>query len=281
MEAYKKQLKHFVDLKMAGNNVIERIFAEHMPVPFQSVLIDDCIETGRDYNDGGAKYNTSYIQGTGLGTLTDCLTAIKYHVFDRKDIDFKELLRACKGNFKGRYEIIRQILINKTPKYGNDDDYADSIARELVEIYFETVDTSGYGEKKTLAKISGKVDLFLYDLKMMDSEKHKLHTGVSNKIIIENLEMLDKLGKQIIIRFPLIPRVNSAEANITSMCELVSGLRNVEGISILPYHELGVDKAKRLGKESRVYARPSGRLLSRSLRLIKSYQLALPLGREP
>jgi len=140
IEAYKKQLKYIVDLKIAGNNIIERIFAKHMPVPFQSVLIDNCIETGKDYNDGGAKYNTSYIQGTGLGTLTDCLTAIKYHAFDRKDIDFKKLLKACRDNFKGRYEIIRQILLNKTPKYGNDDDYADSIARELVEIYFEAVD---------------------------------------------------------------------------------------------------------------------------------------------
>ncbi len=140
IEAYKKQLKHFVDLKIAGNNIIERIFAEHMPVPFQSLLIDECIETGKDYNDGGAKYNTSYIQGTGLGTLTDCLTAIKYHAFDRKDIAFEELLKACRNNFKGKYEMIRQILLNKTPKYGNDDDYADNIAKELVEIYFEAVD---------------------------------------------------------------------------------------------------------------------------------------------
>jgi pyruvate formate-lyase/glycerol dehydratase family glycyl radical enzyme len=140
IEAYKSQLKHFVNLKIVGNNIIERIFAEHMPVPFQSVLIDDCIETGKDYNNGGAKYNTSYIQGTGLGTLTDSLTSIKYHAFDRKDIAFKELLKACKDNFKGKYEIVRQILLNRTPKYGNDDDYADNIAKELVEIYFEVLD---------------------------------------------------------------------------------------------------------------------------------------------
>ncbi len=140
LEAYRSQLKHFVDLKIAGNHIIERIFAEHMPVPFQSVLIDSCVETGKDYNNGGAKYNTSYIQGTGLGTLTDCLTAIKYHVFDQENIAFKELLKACRDNFKGKYEILRQILLNKTPKYGNDDGYADAIAKELVEIYFEVVD---------------------------------------------------------------------------------------------------------------------------------------------
>lgn len=140
MEAFKKQLEWFVNLKVIGNNIIERIFARHMPVPFQSILIDDCIERGRDYNNGGAKYNTSYIQGTGLGTLTDCLSAIKYNVFDQKEIDFKDLLKACRDDFKGQHEIVRQILLNKTPKYGNDNDYADNIARELVEIYFEALD---------------------------------------------------------------------------------------------------------------------------------------------
>lgn len=141
-----------------------------------------------------------------------------------------------------------------------------------------TVDTSGYMERKTLAKISSKVDLFLYDLKMMDPKEHKLHTGVSNKRIIENLKMLDKLGKQIIIRFALIPHVNNTEANIASMCELLSRLKNVEGISILPYHRLGVDKAKRLGKEARICAKPSERLLHRSVTLIKRYGLAVNVG---
>jgi len=140
MEAYKKQLKYFVDLKVKGNNVIERLYARYMPAPFLSLLIDDCIENGKDYHNGGARYNTSYIQGTGLGTLADCMTAIKYHVFDKKDMSFKELLEACKENFEGKYEEIRWILIYKTPKYGNDDDYADSIARELVDAYIEVLD---------------------------------------------------------------------------------------------------------------------------------------------
>lgn len=140
VEAYEKQLKYFVDLKIIGNNVIERIFAKYMPVPFQSILIDDCIEKGKDYHDGGARYNTSYIQGTGLGTLTDCLIAIKYHVFDKKRTNFDDVLKACRNNFEGNYEILRQMLLNKTPKYGNDDNYADSIARELVEIYFRVLD---------------------------------------------------------------------------------------------------------------------------------------------
>ena len=72
---------------MRGNNVIERLYATYMPAPFLSLLIDDCIARGKDYHDGGARYNTTYIQGVGLGTITDAMTAIKYHVFDREDVD--------------------------------------------------------------------------------------------------------------------------------------------------------------------------------------------------
>ncbi|MCD6363193.1 MAG: glycyl radical protein [Synergistetes bacterium] len=140
MEAYKKQLKYFVDLKVIGNNIIERLYATHMPAPFMSVLFDDCIKKGEDYHAGGPRYRTTYIQGTGMGTLTDSLTAIKYHVFDKGTMTMDELLDACRNNFEGKYEITRQILLNKTPKYGNDDDYADSIAREVFEAYFEILD---------------------------------------------------------------------------------------------------------------------------------------------
>ena len=84
IDAFKKQLHHFIDIKIAGNNIIERIYANDMPVPFLSLLIDDCIATGRDYHDGGARYNTSYIQGVGLGTMTDCLTSLKVNVFEEK-----------------------------------------------------------------------------------------------------------------------------------------------------------------------------------------------------
>lgn len=138
-----------------------------------------------------------------------------------------------------------------------------------------TVDTSGYVESKILTKISNMVDLFLYDLKIMDCKKHKQHTGVSNKPIIENLRILDRLGKQIIVRFPLIPRINNTEDNIASMCELLSELKNVECISILPYHRLGVDKAKRLGRVVRVCTNPSDKLLNQTIKLIQSFGLAV------
>jgi formate C-acetyltransferase len=138
-DAFKRQLKYFIDVKIKGNDLIERLYADCLPVPFLSILIDDCAAKGKDYNDGGARYNTTYVQGVGLGTLTDSLTAVKYQVFDKKEIALTELLKALKADFAG-YEMLRQRLLNKTPKYGNDDDYADDIMRAVFEAYFSAVD---------------------------------------------------------------------------------------------------------------------------------------------
>jgi pyruvate formate-lyase/glycerol dehydratase family glycyl radical enzyme len=139
MAAYRRQLRHFVDVKVRGNAIIERLYALYMPSPFMSLLIDDCIATGRDYHDGGARYNTSYIQGVGLGTITDAMTAIKHHVFDEQTLTMADLLDSLTRDFEGREEL-RQTLLNRTPKYGNDDDYADDVMKLLFEAYFEAVD---------------------------------------------------------------------------------------------------------------------------------------------
>ena len=138
-QAFRKQLRHFVDIKVQGNNLIERLYATYMPAPFLSLLIDDCIASGRDYHDGGARYNTSYIQGVGLGTMADALTAIKYCVYDRRILSMSELLAALRADFEG-HERTHQMLLNKTPKYGNDDDYADEIMRTVFETYFQAID---------------------------------------------------------------------------------------------------------------------------------------------
>jgi len=143
-EAYERQLNHFVDIKVRGNNVIERLYANYVPAPFLSLLIDDCIASGKDYHDGGARYNTTYIQGVGIGTMTDALTAIKYHVFDQKTLTMDKLLTALRDNLEG-HERVRQMLLNKTPKYGNDDDYADDVMVALFNAYFEAID----GRKNT------------------------------------------------------------------------------------------------------------------------------------
>ena len=109
-----------------------------MPAPFLSTVIEDCIAKGRDYNDGGPRYNTTYIMGVGPGSLTDCLSAIRFHVFDQKHLTMGELLDALAANFKD-HERTRLLLWNKTPKYGNDDEYADAILRDVFDAFHDEV----------------------------------------------------------------------------------------------------------------------------------------------
>jgi pyruvate formate-lyase/glycerol dehydratase family glycyl radical enzyme len=136
MDAYKQQLRYFIDLKIKANNIIERLYANYMPAPFMSVVMDDCIARGLDYHNGGARYNPTYIQGVGIGTLTDALAAVKYHVFDEQNISMDELLKALQADFEG-YEHLQRKLLYNTPKYGNDDDYADRIAEEVFNVYYD------------------------------------------------------------------------------------------------------------------------------------------------
>lgn len=138
MQAYREQVNHFADIKVRGNNVIERTFALHLPVPFLSLLLEDCIANGRDYNAGGARYNTTYIQGVGLGSITDILTSIRYNIYDMKRFTWQEMLTAMKNNFEDAAEMQYE-MIYKTPKYGNDDDYADAQAVAVFEIFHDAV----------------------------------------------------------------------------------------------------------------------------------------------
>ena len=135
-DAWHRQMVYFVNMKLAVNNYIERMFSLYAPATFLSLFIDDCIVKGKDYYSGGARYNTTYIQCTGLGTLTDCFTTMKKHIFEDHRFTMDELLHAIEGNFVGE-EKFRQYIVNHTPFFGNDDEYADSIA---VRIYDDLVD---------------------------------------------------------------------------------------------------------------------------------------------
>lgn len=134
-EAWHKQMVYFVNLKLSVNNYIERMFSLYAPATFLSLYIDDCIEKGKDYYSGGARYNTTYIQCTGLGTITDCFTTLKKHVFEDKRYTMKEMLDACASNWENG-EKMRQYIRNHTPFFGNDDAYADTIA---VRVYDDLV----------------------------------------------------------------------------------------------------------------------------------------------
>jgi formate C-acetyltransferase len=137
--AYRKQLRHFLDIKIRGNQLIEALYASEMPAPFLSVLIDDCIRNGRDYNAGGARYNNTFIQMVGIGTVTDSLAALKQVVFDDAQLPLPALVDALDRNFRGE-EPLRQRLVNRTHKYGNDDDYADELMVRVFDTLFDAVD---------------------------------------------------------------------------------------------------------------------------------------------
>ena len=146
-DAWHRQMEHFVNMKLAVNNYIERMFSLYAPATFLSLFIDDCIDKGKDYYGGGARYNTTYIQCTGLGTITDSLCSLKKHVFEDKRYTMDEMLSACASNWgaeqagngkahNGQQAVMRLYIRNHTPFFGNDDAYADTIA---VRVYDDLV----------------------------------------------------------------------------------------------------------------------------------------------
>ena len=138
LKAFKAQVEHFLRIKIIGNNTIEKIFMTHIPTPFLSLIIDDCVARGMDYIQGGSRYNTNYIQGVGMGTMTDALTALKKHVFEEKSITLPEFVRVLESNFENNDELLYKLLY-KTPKYGNDDNAADDQLVDVFNIYHDAV----------------------------------------------------------------------------------------------------------------------------------------------
>jgi len=157
--AFLKQVNFFVDQKIRVSNYIDQMFAKYAPAPFLSVVIRDCISKGKDYYNGGARYNTNYIQCTGLGTITDSLAVIKKHVFEEKKITLNRLLIAISQNYEGE-EVLRQRILNRTPFFGNDDDYADAIA---VRVYND-LQASIEGKSNTKGEV--------YHLNMLSTTCH-------------------------------------------------------------------------------------------------------------
>ncbi len=140
MDAYEKQIKYFVDVKIEGNNIIEQIYARYMPAPFTSITFDDCIKRAKDYNDGGPRYNTRYIMIVGLGSLIDSLSSLNKHIFEDKNMDMDYMLEILNNDFEG-YEKERNMFLTKTPKYGNDDDDADVFIDKIFNIVHDAIDS--------------------------------------------------------------------------------------------------------------------------------------------
>ncbi|MBN2608513.1 MAG: glycyl radical protein [Candidatus Fermentibacteraceae bacterium] len=139
LKAFRVQVSHFADIKIKGNAVIEKLYADRMPAPFLSLFIDDCIGTGLDYHQGGARYNTTYIQCVGLGTMVDSLSAVDHHVFREGTLGMGTLLDCLSSDFD-EDEILRMRLENHTPRFGNDDERADRFACAVQDICTEAID---------------------------------------------------------------------------------------------------------------------------------------------
>jgi len=134
--AFKTQLRHMLEEIIRVNDLADAGRARWEPVPYLSALVDGCMDSGKDSNAGGARYNFLTVEGVSLATAADSLAAVKKLVFEDHQITMQELLGALKTNFDG-HESLRQTLLNKAPKYGNDSSYADEIAHQVSRFWTE------------------------------------------------------------------------------------------------------------------------------------------------
>lgn len=242
--AFKKQLKHFVDIKIRGNNVIERLYAEEMPAPCLSVVTNDCISNAKDYNAGGARYNTNYIQGVGIGTVTDCVASVKYNVFDEKNFTMEELIDAMEHDFEG-YDYIYSLVHDKTPKYGNDDDYADDLMRDIFNLYHDTIvgRPNMKGGKYGIDMLPTTCHVYFGDVILATPNGRKAHKPVSEGIspeksadtngptaVIKSCAKMDHLATAgTLLNQKFTPNVVAGEAGLNNMASLVRSYFAMDG----------------------------------------------------
>lgn len=139
MNAFRKQLEYFVTQLVTYNNLLDRLHADLLPLPFVSLFISDCLARGIEFNAGGARYNFTSPLGIGLITTADSLAAIKKLVFEEKSIPMSQLIDALDNNFEGQ-EYLRQTLMNRAPKFGNDEDYVDLLANEVLHMWADSLE---------------------------------------------------------------------------------------------------------------------------------------------
>lgn len=243
-DAFRKQMEYFVDVKIRGNNVIEKLYAEYMPAPCLSVVTNDCISNAKDYNAGGARYNTSYIQGVGIGTVTDCVAAVKYNVFDKKKFTMEQLIEAMEHNFEG-YDAIYHMVHDKSPKYGNDDDYADEIMQDIFELYRSTVTgrSNMRGGEYRIDMLPTTCHVYFGDVLLATANGRKAHKPVSEGIspeksadthgptaVIKSCSKMDHLATGgTLLNQKFTPDVVAGEAGLANMASLIRAYFAMDG----------------------------------------------------
>ena len=165
IDAFEQQVRFYVREMVTAINIIERTHAQYYPLPYFSLVIDDCIERGLDVTAGGARYNYTGPQAVGLGDVADSLAAVKQFVFEDQQLTMDDLIDALDRNFEGM-DTLRQKLITQSPKWGNDDDYVDDLAREVVRIFCSEVsryrNTRGGVYRPGVYSVSANVPLGLH-----------------------------------------------------------------------------------------------------------------------
>jgi len=242
--AFKKQLEYIVNIKIRGNNVIEKLYAEYMPAPCLSVVTNDCISKAKDYNAGGARYNTNYIQGVGIGTVTDCAAAIKYNVYDEKNFTMEELIEAMEHNFEG-YDYIYSLVHDKSPKYGNDDDYADGIMRQIFDLYHDTITgrPNMKGGKYGIDMLPTTCHVYFGDVILATPNGRKAHKPVSEGIspeksadtngptaVIKSCAKMDHLATcGTLLNQKFTPNVVAGDVGLNNMASLIRSYFAMDG----------------------------------------------------
>jgi pyruvate formate-lyase/glycerol dehydratase family glycyl radical enzyme len=198
-DAWRTQMRHFVEIKLRGNALIERMYADDMPAPFLSLITDDCIARGLDYNAGGARYNASFIQGVGIGTLTDSLAAIRKQVFVERSVSMAELLAALAGDFEGT-DLVRALLRNRSPKWGNDDAAADDLMRAAFEAYVEAIDGRPNGRGGAYGVDMLPTTCHIYFGSMTGATPDGRFAGTPLSEGISPVQGMDRLGPTAVLR---------------------------------------------------------------------------------
>lgn len=234
--AFTVQLEYIVNLKMRVNNYIERMYAKYSPAPFLSVVINDCIDKGRDYYNSGPRYNTTYIQCCGIGTITDSLSAIRTHVFEKQTVTWERLLQALAANFAGD-KALRLTLWNRTPFFGNDDDRADQLMRRVYASLFTAIDgkpnTKGTGYHLNMLSTTCHV----YFGKMLGatpngrlahlpesdgtSPSHGADRNGPTAVIKSLAKMDQSLSGGTLLNQRFLPSVLASEQDLDQLCSLV------------------------------------------------------------
>ena len=243
-DAFKKQMKYFIDVKIQGSNIIEKIFADCMPAPFLSILTNDCIAKGKDYNAGGARYNTKYLQGVGIGTITDCLAAVKYNVYDKKNFTMDELMAALDDNFIG-HERILNLVKNHSPKYGNDDEYADEIMKQVFGYYQGEVTgrPNMLGGMYRVNMLPTTCHVYFGEVMMASANGRLAHVPVSEGIspekgadvngptaVIKSCAKMDHLMTGgTLLNQKFTPSVVAGEEGLNQMASLIRSYFNMDG----------------------------------------------------